>query len=363
MSLSGLEELDLSWSLRNSLTITGNVVVEGDLSTTGFIYDGGLPITIDGDDNVWSANNLFKNVQPTFLAPLADEDMATSDYMETEFSDLGVSLLPTNNTWLGRNVMNVLPTITGVATAGTDEMINLTGLNTLFATSTGELGLDNKWTGENTFTNKVNVTTPANDAQFGNKKYVDDEIAAYNAAGGVIEYVESLIQTGSLNITLDPDVYTHMYVCMVSGGGAGSPAGAVASGSSVITYGGSGSYAAFKVPAYNGTATYSFISPDVAVFTNYAGQQLVLVEAGGFPADQNSNGVGGEIQELSGIIGVQQINGSVGIRQTPIVDSSIIRSYNIGCLNGYGQGGSFNYLTGASTSPTGFYALFIKFRV
>ena len=367
MALAGLDELDLSWTLRNTLTINNDVTVEGDVNTTGAIYDGGIPTTITGDNNVWTGNNLFKNFQPTFLAPVADEDMTTFDYMETTFTGVGTALLPLNNVWTGFNTAGALPILTNQATAATNEMVNLNTLNAYLATQTGQLTTANVWTKQNTFTNKVNVPAPLTLAQFGNKTYVDAEIAAYNLAGGNIEYQEILAQSGtSTNITLDPALYTGMYVCMVGSGGFGAVVGAPAV-PGTITFGGSGAYAAFKIPAFTGTATYSITAATPLVvngtstFTNSNGQALVSVSSGQTPTTSTSNGAGGTVTLFNGMTGVQIIQGTTGI---PLTDtaSPVQYSFNVGCLNGYGQGGSYNFTTLASVAPTGLYCLLIKFK-
>jgi len=369
MSIAGLDELDLSWTLRNTLTINNDVTVEGDVNTTGAIYDGGIPITITGDNNVWTGHNTFVNFQPTFLAPVADDDMTTKDYMVTAYTNVGTAFLPLNNTWTGFNNMSngTLPTITNQATPGTNEMVNLNTLNAYLATQTGQLNTANTWTRQNTFTNKVNVPAPVTLAQFGNKTYVDAEITAYNLAGGNIEYQEILSQGGtSTNITLDPALYTGMYVCMVGAGGWGVVAGApVVAGT--ITYGGSGGFAVFKIPAFTGTATYSITASTPLVvngtstFTNSNGQALVSVSSGQTPIDSVSNGAGGTVTLFNGMLGVQTIQGTTGI---PITNTASLveYSFNVGCLNGYGQGGSFNNTTSVAVVPTGLYCLLIKFK-
>lgn len=366
MALAGLDELDFSWTLRNTLTIDNDVTVEGDVNTTGAIYDGGIPTTITGANNVWTGHNLFSNFQPTFLAPVATEDMTTYDYMNTTFTGVGVNYLPLNNTWTGFNTAGALPILTNQATLGTNEMVNLNTLNAYLATQTGQLNTANVWTKQNTFTNVLNVPAPLTLAQFGNKDYVDNEIAAYNAAGGNIEYVEILAQSGITNIQLDPALYTGMYVCMVGAGGFGADVGAPAV-PGTITYGGSGGYAAFKIPAFPGTATYS-ITPatplvvnGTSTFLKPGGIPLVSVSSGQTPTTSTSNGAGGTVTLFNGMTGVQIIQGTTGI---PITDtaSPVQYSFNVGCLNGYGQGGSYNFTTLASVAPTGLYCLLIKFK-
>jgi len=367
MSLQGLDNLDFNWSLRNTLTINNDVLVEGDLTTTGFIFDGGVPIDILDDNNVWTGHNAFPNFQPTFLAPVADEDMSTVDYMNTAFTGLGVSLLPLVNAWTGANSFIALPTITNNATALTNEAVNKTTADAYVATYTGNLGTANVWTGTNTFSN-VNVPAPATANAFGNKTYVDTAIATFNV-GGNVDYQESIIQFGdpALVLTLDPAVYSFQIVCMVGSGGLGSPAGTVATGNAVKSFGGSGGYASFKIPAFTGNHTYSIVesSPGsglyYSTYNNQSSANIITVISGSIGAE-TASGAGGGGFVSAGITGTQFILGSTEPLQNPITNDAITKSYNIGCLNGYGQGGSFRWDTGVSVAPTGFYALFIKFR-
>jgi len=361
MSLQGLNSLDIDWTLRDTLTINNDVLVEGDLNTTGFIYDGGIPLDIQDDDNVWTGKNAFTNFQPTFLAPVADEDMATVDYMSLAFAGLGAGLLPTNNTWTGSNSMVQLPVLTNNATALTNEAVNKATADAYVATSTGNLGTVNVWTGDNTFTGKVIVPTPASLNAFGNKKYVDDAITAFNVAGGNIEYVESVITGGTLNVTLDPAIYSNMTVCLISAGGLGAPGGTVPTGNAIKSFGGSGGYACFKIPAFVGTQVYDLTTAGFSIYRLQDGTALTTTSNGQTGAE-TASGAGGGTAGAPSITGIQRILGSVEPLQNPITDDTITRSYNIGCLNGYGQGGSFRWDTGATVAPTGPYALFIKFR-
>lgn len=369
MSLQSLNGLDINWYLRSSLTVDNDVLVEGDLNTTGFIYDGGIPLDIQDDNNVWTGHNSFTNFQPTFLAPVADEDMTTYDYMSTAFTGLGAGLLPTNNAWTAQNSFIALPTITNNAVALTNEAVNKVTADAYIATYTGNLGTANIWTGTNTFSNVMNVPTPVLPNAFGNKKYIDDEIIAFNAGGGNIEYVESLIQFGAgpLTVNLDPAIYSNMIVCMVGAGGLGAPAGTVVTGATVKSFGGSGGYACFRIPAFIGNHTYSIQEPVPAsgdylsVYEVQDSTNLVLVGAG-LSGSVGASGAGGSGGVAPSISGTQFILGSVEPLQNPITDDTITRSYNIGCLNGYGQGGSFRWDTGTTVAPSGFYALFIKFR-
>jgi len=360
MSLAGLDELDISWTLRNTLTINNDVEVKGDLNSTGFVYDGGIPIIVLPTDNVWTGLNSFPNFQPTFLAPVADEDMATYDYMNTTFTGLGNSFLALDNNWTGTNSMVALPTITNAATPGTNEAVNLSGLNAYLPT-TGVLGANNNWIGENQFTNKVIVPTPTTGLMFANKKYVDDAIAAFNLTEPT-EYQEVLTQNGSVAITCDPASFTSMTVCIVGAGGNGAVAGAVPTGANVKSFGGAGGYIAFQIPAYTGVATLEVttLQPGWSYFvlngTEIAGASI------GEDGDVAESGEGGGSYIGGGMFAAQRMYGALEPLQNPVSNDAITYSYNVGVLNGYGQGGSFRWDTGTRVDPTGFYALFIKFR-
>jgi hypothetical protein len=361
MSVAQLNGLEENWDLLNTLTIFNNVEVKGDINTTGFIYDGNIPIEVTGDDNVWTGNNTFTNFQPTFIDPVADEDMANVEYMSTAFTDLGASYLPTNNNWTGQNTMTELPVITNNATAGTNEAVNKSVVDTFINTSTGNLDTANVWTGTSVFTNTFTVPTPLTDNAFGNKKYVDDELNLFNTGGGTTEYQEITSQTiGTTNVTLDPAVYTCMYACLVSKGGNGAPVGTVTTGQTIKSFGGSGAFSVAKIPAYAGNGVYTILATGCA-FSIPNGTIINL--SNGQDGSAVASGAGGVVQPADpSVVGNQAITGSTEPLQNPIGDDTINASYNIGCLNGYGQGGSFRWDTGVTIDPTGYYALFIKFK-
>lgn len=360
MSLAGLDELDLSWTLRNTLTINNDVEVKGDLNSTGFVYDGGIPIVVLPTDNVWTGLNSFPNFQPTFLAPVADEDMTTYDYMDTTFTGLGNSFLPLDNSWTGNNTMTDLPTITNAATAATNEAVNLSVLNAYLPT-TNVLGANNTWTGENQFTNKVIVPTPTTDQMFANKKYVDDAIDAFNLTEPTF-YQEVLSQNGSIAITCDPASFSSMTVCIVGAGGNGAPVGTTPTGANVKSFGGAGGYIAFQIPAYTGVATLEVATIQAAWSYFVLNGTIIAGASAGEDGDVTESGEGGGTNLGGGLLSAQRLFGGLEPLQNPVSNDAITSSYNIGVLNGYGQGGSFRWDTGTVVSPTGFYALFIKFR-
>ena len=360
MSLSQLNKQEQNWNLRNTLTIFNNVEVKGDLNSTGFIYDGNIPIEVVDDDNVWTGLNTFSNFQPTVLDPVNDDDLANVEYVETAFANLGASFLPLNNIWTGANTMTQLPVITNNATVGTNEAVNKGVVDGYIAGSSGNLDTVNVWTGSSVFTNTFTVPTPVVDNAFGNKKYVDDELTAF-LASGTVDYQEVTSQTlGSTNVTLDPAVYTSMYACMVSSGGNGAPAGTVPSGANIKSFGGAGGYSVAKLPAYAGNAVYT-IGAGGNTFTLPNGG-LVMSITNGSDGAVGASGAGGVVSSDPTIIGCQAITGSTEPLQNPVTTDTILYSYNVGCLNGFGQGGSFRWDTGTVVAPTGYYALFIKFK-
>lgn len=187
MSIQGIQDLDEAWTLRNQLTINNNVEVMGDLNTTGFIFDGGVPVNIQGNNNTWTGKNAFADFLPTFLDPVANGEMATKNYLDTGVVGLGAGLLPTANTWNAYNRMAGLPVITNSASVGTNELVNKSVVDGFIGSSTGSLGTNNIWSAIQTFSNVVSVPTPLTDPAFANKAYVDSSIATFNASGGKIE--------------------------------------------------------------------------------------------------------------------------------------------------------------------------------
>jgi hypothetical protein len=373
MSLQGLNYFRENWTLNNSLTINANVEVQGDLNTTGFIYDGGVPVSIQSDNNVWTGNNTFSNFAPTFLYPVADLQMANKQYVDDEVVGLGDALLPLNNTFTGVNTLSALPTI-AVNAVNVADALNKTTADSIINTSTGALATNNLWTGTNTFNNVVNVPTPLVDGAFANKKYVDDAVTAFNTSGGKIEYFE-YDDTDQVNlITCDPVIYSSMIVCLVAGGGFGSDG--TGGGVAGTSFGGAGAMCAFKIPAFtsdgNTSARINFLSSVKGGVRGYAqfvtdggtagdeGTILVQVNSG---ADGTtiSSGAGGTATIAAGVSGIQIINGSSEPFQPTSATPAITRSYNIGCLNGFGCGGS-QIIGQPEVLPTGNYALVVKFR-
>jgi len=361
MSLQGLNYFRENWTLNNSLTINAKVEVQGDLNTTGFIYDGGVPVNIQSEDNVWTGNNTFPNFAPTFLDPVADTEMATKNYLDTAVVGLGDALLPLDNTFTGVNTLSALPTI-AVNAVNVADALNKSAADAIINASTGSLATNNVWTGTNNFNGVVNVPTPVVDGAFANKLYVDNAVAAFNASGGKIEYFEYNASSGA--ISCDPNTYSSMFVCLVAGGGFGSNGtGAATAGTS---FGGAGAMVAFKIPAFGGIATINMLNAvnnGQRASVNFITQDAVVLATatGGADGTYGTSGAGGTAVVNAGVSGIQVVSGSSEPYQPTSANPAITRSYNIACLNGFGCGGSKVY-GGAEVLPTGNYALIIKFR-
>jgi len=362
MSLQGIQDLDESWTLRNQLTINNDVEVLTDLNTTGFIFGGGIPVNILSSNNIWSGKNTYTISLPTYLDPVANDEMATKNYLDTAVVGLGSGLLPTNNNWIGYNRFTSLPTISNNATVGTNEFVNK-NVADAYINSDGILSRNgNIWSAQENFTNVVSVPTPTVNTQFANKKYVDDSISAFNASGGKIEYVE-LFADGVLSC--DPATYSGCMICLVAGGGYGANTNPpVVTGVNSKSFGGSGGYVAFKLPAFQGNATVTIVNNTLttvgsAIFRN-SESNIVCTVNNGTNGSNFGSGAGGGGSAL--FTGIQFITGSSEAFQSPITNDSITKSYNIGVLNGMGNGGSFNYLTGTNVDPSGAYCLQIKYK-
>lgn len=369
MSLDGLNNLVQDWTLNNSLTIN-DAVVEGDLNTTGFIYGGGVTFNLLSSNNTWTGENTYSNYLPTYLLPSADTHMDTKQYADTTFNNIGNNLLPLNNTWTGSNTFNALPKVNSNASSG-DQVVNKNTADNSVSSYTGSLNTANNWTGNNYFNTSVvnlSVPTPTADTHIANKGYVDTAIANFNATGGKVELFEYQ-NSGNLNITCDPTLYSSMIVCMVSGGGYGN-VNTTPTASSTISYGGSGGMIVWKMPAFTGNALYQAVyntrtTIGFSKFFYTDSTTLLFSITNGGNGSQSVSGNGGNINYRHPKIAVDQnqiIRGTSKPLQNPITNPNIYRTTNIACYNGFGMGGSFNFSTGADFPPTNNYLLLIRFR-
>jgi len=371
MSLEGLNELTEDWTLNNSLTIK-DAVIEGDLTTTGFIYGGGVTNNLLTLNNIWTGENTYTDFLPTYLNPTSNNEMSNKVYVDTTFNNIGNNFLPLNNTFSGNNTFNILPKINSNASSG-NQSVNKTTADNAVNAYTGNLNTNNNWTGDNYFNTKaidgldMIVPNPTVDNHISNKGYVDNAILNFNSIGGKVELTE-YGSAGNFNISCDPTIYSSMIVCMVSGGGYGN-LNTTGTGQSILSYGGSGAMLVFKIPAYTGNALYQAVfntrtTVGNSSFYNSAGTYLLGLNNGS-NGSSSASGSGGNISYKDSSIGTDQfqiINGRTQARQNPITNASITRVNNIAVWNSFGNGGSFNFQFGLDQLPTNNYLLTIKFR-
>lgn len=362
MSIEGLNDLKQDWNLNNSLSIVDGVI-EGNLNTSGFIYGTGIASGLSSN-NVWTGENAYSNSIPTYLSPINNNHMNTRQYTNTAFNNIGNNLLSNPVTFTGQNTFNVIPKTPNGATS--TKIINKTDADTKINTFS-QLSSNNTWTGNNFFDNFGNdVTTPnpTLDNHISNKGYVDTSIINFNNSGGKVDIVE-IGTSGPHVVTCNPSVYSSMIVCMVSGGGYGSPNLNV-NLQGAISFGGSGAMICWKMPAFTGNANYEAVfntRTSVGFCNFYSSQGPILFGIfNGQNGTVNASGNGGTfLSKNSTIISnqYQLINGST---QPRLSVSTIRRVSNICCWNGFGQGGSFDYVLANDVLPTNNYCLLIKFK-
>ncbi len=369
MSLDGLNDLVQDWTLNNSLTVN-DITVEGNLTTSGFIYGGGFINNLLITNNVWTGENTYTNYIPNYQLPTLNTHMATKQYVDTAFNNIGNNLLPLNNTFTGSNTFNVLPKFTNNANAG-DELINKAVCDNSVLAYTAGLSSTNNWTGNNSFItsggNDLIIPTPTADRHLANKGYVDNEIINFNLSGGKVELVE-IGTAGTTSISCDPAIYSAMIVCMVTGGGYGN-LDTTPTAQSIISFGGSGGMLVFKLPAFSGNASYQATfntrtTVGDSKFTTSGGTQLFGM-TNGTNGSSSASGTGGGLNYRDTSLGVGQnqiLSGRTEPRQSPITNPAINKCANICCYNGFGLGGSFNFSTGADVPPTNNYCLVIKIK-
>ena len=360
MSIEGLNDLKQDWNLNNSLSIVDGVI-EGNLNTSGFIYGSGISSGLTSN-NVWTGENAYSNSVPKYLLPTNGNQMNTREYTNISFKNIGNNLLTSPATFTGENVFNVIPRTTANGTGL--RLINKTNANTKID-AFSQLSLNNNWTGNNyfdTFVNDVTTPTPTLENHIANKNYVDTSIVNFNNSGGKVELVE-IATEGANAITCDPNIYSSMIVCMVSGGGYGSP-NLNPDLQGAISFGGSGCMVCWKMPAFNGTATYeSLFNTRTSVgFSNFYLGQIIFSISNGQNGNVNSSGNGGTLLTKNNSIAVDQYQLVNGSSQVRLLESDIRIVSNICCSNGFGCGGSFDYVLANDVPPTHNYCLLIKFK-
>jgi hypothetical protein len=363
MSLEGLNELKQNWTLNNSLTIVDGII-EGDLNTTGFIFGSGSGTSAGlTTNNVWTGVNTYTNFLPTYLLPINNNEMNTREYTNTVFNNIGNNLLTSPVTFSAQNTFNVMPKVASGASG--NELIDKTDADTK-VNAFSQLGSNNTWTGNNYFDNFLNdVTTPnpTLDTHIANKGYVDSSIVNFNNAGGKVDLVE-FGTAGQHVVTCDPAIYSSMIVCMVSGGGYGSPNLNIDL-QGAISFGGSGAMICWKMPAFSGNASYEavFNTRTTVGFSNfYEGGDIIFGLFNGQNGNVNASGNGGTLLSRNADIVNNQYQMIDGSTQPRLLSSTVRRVSNICCWNGFGCGGSYEYVFGDDVPPTNNYCLLIKFK-
>lgn len=358
MSLKNIiDGSNFDFSLDNDLTINNDVDIAGDLNVSGFIYDGGVPIGIQGDNNVWTGTNTFKNVTYTQTnPPVNPEDICEMTYLQT-FTNLGSATLPTNNTWTGTNDYPTdIPTIAVPSTAVATEMVSKAQVDTA-ATGiySSLLASDNNWLGTDDFTNKISVRPPVDDEDISTKDYIDTTLSNFNATGGNIGYVEFLspitqtIATAATQATL-----TGLQVNIVSGGGNCSTGGGLPADAN-IWYGGSGGFGSFLIPPLDvDIIANSNGTEDINFQWNLNGYTFGIGEDHGIDANPSAGtlGVGGirtpDLPQAGTFFGGQQVDGTGGKFPDPTPAAIPAKINTFGVMNGWGLGGCSNALSDAN---------------
>lgn len=363
MSVQGLNNLATSWTLQSDFTCGSSVTIDGDLTATGTIHGGTSAGTTS--NNIWTGTNSYTQFMPTFIAPVNNDDFNTTGYTtsQLQLQSPGAPLTLLDNTWTGTNNFSLsVPKYTNQATADNEGVNKNQADTTMNTLSPNILTASNTFTGLNAFSTTI-CPTPVNNGDFANQQYVTDSINTFNAAGGKIVYEEYTTLDTNITFTCDPALFSCFIGCGIAGGGYGTTAPTIIPGSTAKSFGGAGGFCVIKVPAFTGNGT---ITIDSAIRGGFNAETSITLPAalgsiidpqGGHDGTTTSSGVGGV---NNGSYPCQQITGGFVPFQT-IADGTINYSYNVGCLNGYGMGGSYTYGTGVEVLPTSGYVLLIKF--
>jgi hypothetical protein len=363
MSVQGLNNLATSWTLQSDFTCGSDVTIQGDLTSTGTIHGGTSSGTTS--NNIWTGTNSYAESMPTFIVPVNNDDFNTTGYTtsQLQLQSPGASLTLLDNTWTGANNFSLsVPRYTNYALAGNEGVNKDQADSTMNTLSPSILAASNTFTGLNTFSTTI-CPTPVNNGDFANQQYVTDSINSFNTAGGRIVYEEYTTLDTTLTFTCDPALFSCFIACAIAGGGYGTTTPAVIPGSTSKSFGGAGSYSVIKIPAFIGNGSINIdsairggLNADAEITIPAAPGTIISAE-GGSDGTTTTSGVGGVD---FGSFPCQRITGGVVPFQT-IADGTINYSYNVGCLNGYGMGGSYTYGTGVEVLPTAGYVLLIKF--
>jgi hypothetical protein len=382
MSLKGLIDGNpIPFSLDNELTINNNVDVDGDLRVSGVIYDGGIPVGITSDNNVWTGTNDFANQTDQQAVPTNPEDIINASYMLTKTNVGSAYLTANDNFWGGTNTMSDLP-ILGVANTTTDlQLVQKSQVdNEAGNYNSALLGADNTWQGTDTFSNTITLPAPAVDADFATKTYTDNALSTFNAGGGNVGFVEgdSSVPAG-FSITLaDQNSLTALQFNLVASGGGvlNTPTDAN------IYYGGSGGYFSaifppldtnYQIQYPSGNCTLTWSTTGTSGDGTQTSTTYSIVCQAGTDADPSTStgGIGGSVGDdyaFTTIAGAspnsfgQVVYGQGGFIADPAPASAPARINTFGVFNGFGMGAGENAGALGTTTGTGSYASVLKFK-
>ncbi len=383
MSLKGLIDGNpIPFSLDNDLTINNDVDVDGDLQVSGVIYDGGIPVGITSDNNVWTGTNDFQSLTGQTSVITNADDIINATYMLTK-TNVGNAYLSVNdNVWGGTNTMTDLP-ILGVANVTADlQLVQKAQVdNEASAYNSTLLASDNTWQGTDTFSNTITLPPPVVDADFATKTYTDDALSTFNAGGGNVGFVEGDISTPA-GFTISANDQTSLtalqFNCVASGGGvSNTPTDAN------IYYGGSGGYFSALFPPLDtdyliqypngGDCTLTWETTGTSGDGTQTQTTYSIQCTKGSDADPSTGtgGVGGVVNpalSFTTIAGAspsaigQVVAGQGGFVADPAPASAPARINTFGVFNGFGMGAGENAGALGTTTGTGSYASVLKFK-
>lgn len=382
MSLKGLIDGNpIPFSLDNDLTINNDVDVDGDLQVSGVIYDGGIPVGITSDNNVWTGTNDFQSLTGQTSVVSNADDIINATYMLTKTNVGNAYLTANDNVWGGTNTMGDLP-ILGVANVTADlQLVQKAQVdNEASQYNSSLLASDNTWQGTDTFSNTITLPAPNVDADFATKTYTDNALSTFNAGGGNVGFVEgdSSVPNGFTILASDQNSLTALQFNLVASGGGVSNTPTDAN----IYYGGSGAYFSAILPPLDTDYLIQYPSGNCTLTWETTGTSgdgtqsqttySILCNAGtNADPSTGTGGTGGDVEPALDFVNVagttpislgQVVNGQGGFIADPTPASAPSRINTFGVFNGFGMGAGENAGALGTTAGTGSYASVLKFK-
>lgn len=382
MSLKGLIDGNpIPFSLDNSLTINNNVDVDGDLKVSGVIYDGGIPVGITSNNNVWTGTNDFQSQTDQQTTPVNADDIINVPYMLTKTNVGNAYLTANDNNWGGTNTMGSLPVL-GVANTTTDlQLVQKSQVDTEAGQyNSNLLSADNTWQGTDTFSNTITLPAPVDSADFSTKTYADDALATFNAGGGNVGFVEgdSGTPAGFTITSATQNSLTALQFNIVGAGGGVSNTPTDTN----IYYGGSGGYFSAILPPLDTNYLIQWTSGDASLTWSTTGTSgdgtqtpttysIVCGAGGNADPSTSTGGTGGSVGTALAFTTIagsapnsfgQVVFGQGGFIADPASASAPSRINTFGVFNGFGMGAAENAGALGTTTGTGAYASVLQFK-